>query len=156
MADGQPLSNVTDLFDMTETPTGATDSQYRAVSPIQDIAIPLSDNQQLFNGAYAVMEDDIILPGASQALDIRVLGEFRPVPIINADTPIIKFSETILAHWVCEMVGASRGATPAFMAYHLSSREQAIAELFNSLIMDIQQIPSQQRPFNTSGSFESF
>jgi hypothetical protein len=96
------------------------------------------------------------LPGSTQALDFRIFAEFRPIPIVDATTPILKFSETILAHWTCELVGMSRGATPAFIAYHQKEKDQAIAELFNSLIMDIQEIPSQQRPFNTSGSFAAY
>lgn len=150
------LALLSNIFDMREKPTGTSDENYRQMMPSQDIAIPLSDNQQLFNGIYVIAKDDILLPGASQALDIRVFGEFRPIVIVDADTPILQFSETILAHWVCELVGMSRGSTASFIAYHKSEKEQAIAELFNSLIMDIQVIPTQQRPFNTSGSNESF
>jgi len=150
------LAMMSNIFDMREKPTGTGDENYRAMLPSQDIAIPLSDNQQLFNGVYVIAKDDILLPGASQALDIRVFGEVRPIPIIDETTPILQFSETILAHWVCELVGMTRGATSAFISYHKNEKEQAIAELFNSLIMDIQSIPTQQRPFNTSGSFDSF
>ncbi len=150
------LALMSNVFDMREKPTGTSDSNYRPMMPSQDIAIPLSDNQQLFNGIYVIAENDILLPGASQALDIRVFAEFRPIPIVDQDTPILQFSETILAHWTCELVGMTRGATQAFIGYHKAEKEQAIAELFNSLIMDIQVIPTQQRPFNTSGSFDSF
>lgn len=150
------LKALTNIFDMREKPSGQSDNNYRQMMPSQDIAIPLSQDEQLFNGIYVVIQDDIILPGASQSLDIRVYGEFRPIPITSSDTPILQFSETILAHWVCELIGVTRGATPQWLAYHRGEKEQAIAELFNSLIMNIQEIPTQQRPFNTSGSFDSF
>lgn len=156
LTDGNTLELLTNIFSMREKPTGTDDSNYRPMQVLQDIPIPLTSNTQLFNGIYVQAENDIMLPGASQALDIRIFGEFKPVVIVDGQTPILPSTDVILTHWVCEVVGMSRGATAAFISYHKQEKEQSIAELFNALIMDIQVISVQQRPFNNqSSSFDA-
>lgn len=151
---GGPLEMMAGIYSMREKPTGQTDDAYRPMKPAFDVPITTnptigSGTQLYFNGIYILTKGDIILPGANQALDMRFFASFKPVPIEDKDTPLIPDTMTILGHWVCEMLGPTRGATAEFMAYHQGNREQAIAELFNNLIMQMQEVSTQQRPFAT-------
>lgn len=156
LTEGNVLALLTNIYSLREKPAGTSDSNYREMQVRQDIPVPLSDNQQLFNGIFVQAENDIMLPGASQALDFRVFGEFKPSTITDGETPILPSTDVILVHWVCEVVGMSRGSTREFIAYHRGEKDQAISELFNALIMDIQSISVQQLPFdNQASSFDA-
>lgn len=145
---GASLELLTNIFSFREKPTGTSDDNYVPMSRRQDIPIPFQDFNQNFNGIYVQTKEDILIPGASQALDFRIFGEFKPVTITSENTPILPSTDVILIHWVCEVVGMTRGATKEFIAFHEGEKSQAIDELFNALILDIQSIPVRQRPFN--------
>jgi hypothetical protein len=153
MADGMPLAMLTNIFSMKEKPSGTNDGNYREMRLMQDLPVPVITDERMFNGFYVPIQEDILLPGASQVLDIKIFGEFKPLPIIDGNTPILPNTEQILTHWVCEIVGMTRGATPTFISFHGGERIKATDELFNALIMDIQSIPYQQRPFNNQSNW---
>lgn len=151
MQTGQPLSLLSQIFDIREKPTGTGQSAYRPMQLAMDIPI-MPDTPQDFNGIYVLGEDNILLPGASQALDIRVWGEFKPTPITASDTLLLPDTDVILVHWVCELASVIRGTTPEFTAYHRAEKQAAIDELFNNIIMKLQEIPFQQRSYNRGSS----
>ena len=151
MEPGKPLSLLSGIFSMREKPTGTTDDQYRPMRMSYDMPIgpPLTasvGNLSNFNCIYIPIMGDILLPGASQALDFRIYGEFRPQQIKDKDSLLIPGTSTALQHWTTELVALTRGATD-IASYHKGERVNAVDAVFNSAIMHISEVPVQQRSY---------
>lgn len=152
--DGQPLDGLVGVFSLKEKPTGQTDENYRPMRVVWEVPTAGGGNPS-FNEAYSMVGGVVTMPGASQDMDFKLFGEFKPGKIVDGGSVLLPNTATALAHWTAEMVAITRGATD-IAAYHKVERQIAVEELFNNLIMHIQETPNQQRPFDTTGMAGSY
>lgn len=94
------------LIELREKRAGAADTDYVYMVPRYT---PVSaTSQSSLNLTYTYTGTDIILPGATQDVDLWAWGEFAPAKITGPDTPIVPGIETVLKYATASLVAGSR------------------------------------------------
>lgn len=143
--DGQPLQLLEQVIAMREKPTAYSEALY---SWMQEVLVPTYayGTTQPLNRVYTFTGQDILLPGANQALDINVYGSFKPQAIQNGESPLVLGTETILKYGCAAAVCLSRGAGATAKRYSELKYSTQNA-LFNNWIMQQQNIRVRALPF---------
>src|SRR5579872_7109445 len=92
---GGQLELLTDILTMREKKAGDNDINYLAMEEKEDVPVLA---QYQWNSMYVFTGNDILLPGATQNLDIRIFGSFSVPPITSGDSPIMPKSEIVLKY----------------------------------------------------------
>lgn len=106
-ADGQPLERLTGVISIKERPTSdQQEISWTWLDPARDLP---AYNQGAFNKVYVWNGETILLPGATQANDLRIFGKFRPGAISSENSSIVPGTSAILAYATAGIVAKSRG-----------------------------------------------
>lgn len=133
-AAGRELELLESIDSMRERPTGTDDSSWQPMRPVNDLPIGLQTD---YNGVYLPKGDDIRLPGATQALDMRIFGVFEPAVVRNKDSVLIPNTGLILKFATAALVARPHGNKDLAKDYSDQAREYTNA-FMNTLIMELQ------------------
>lgn len=147
-AAGKALELLETIVSMKEKATGADQATYLRMDPVIDLPVVAQLN---FNGVYVETGDDILLPGASQALDFRIFGTFDPAVIKNGDSPVIPGTSLILKLNTAALISRPHGNTDLATDY-AQQAELERRRWMNHLIMEMQNEPTRQRAFGRGSS----
>lgn len=132
---GGALELLTNPIELREKQAGTADINYVTMIPRGTPTRAVSQNG--YNSVYCWTGVDIILPGANQALDIWVWGSCAPAVIVNAETPLVNTTETILKYATAKQICRSRGNRELMRDFQQDQAVQQSAWLRN--IYKIQQ-----------------
>ena len=142
--DGE-LFGLMNILSMREKPAGTADINYLPMTPVSDLPIVV---QNSYNQIYLHLQGtDILVPGATQALDVRIFGAFEQPMIKDEKTPILSGIQAPLKFGLAAAVCCARGNVQLGATYdkkYLLSRN----DLLNQIIMDQQQIPNRPKGFS--------
>lgn len=146
-ASGKPLYLLKDVIVLEEKVTGQALSEYAELTRVLRIPaiVPGATNQM-----YAWTDGDILLPGATSALDFRVFGTFEPQPLVSGDSLIVPGTASIIQYRTAELVAAIRGNGVLSAKYEGKANDAEYSH-FTNVIMAQQAIPRRQRPYPRGG-----
>ena len=145
----QVLEGLVSIISMRERPAG---QDIDAWTPMTNILgdMPIR-RQESLNTIFKWTGTDIMLIGATQALDIRIYGEFLSYTILSDTTPMIPGSEAVMANRAASILSLSRNRA---LAIDLEGKARDLEdELLNALIREKQNIDIHQVA-NPGGPFE--
>src|SRR6266700_3195643 len=150
--DNEPsLALLKSIVSLREKPTGANDAKYQDLTIADDLPVR---TQVSYNSEYVWTGDTILLPGATQALDIRVWGVFDVVKIVGGDSPIIPNCRDALTKGLAVALSEAHGNDTKIE--RLSKKfADAKFNLLNNIMLEMQIEESRQRPYGElSGTLE--
>lgn len=147
---GHDLELLADIISMKERPVSGSRQEQDWVWMTRARDLP-TITPAAFNSYYAWDGARIHLPGADQAVDIRVFGKFVPRPITDSESPIVPNTSPILAFATAALVAGSRGNMDLANRYEVKSGN-ASASFVTNAIMEMQSVKTRQRSFSGRGN----
>lgn len=124
LPDGK-LGLLSSPIELREKKAGDPDINYINMIPRY---VPIQQStQNSYNLIYTYTGNDIMLPGANQAVDIWVWGAFSPAKIQNADSPLVHDTESILRYATAKLVAKSRSNAEKAADFEKDQRSQQAA-----------------------------
>lgn len=146
-AAGKPLELLSEIISLREKPAGSDDANYQEMGEREVPPSSLAPND--YNMFYTFTGDDILLPGASQALDMRFYGAFDPKPITSPDSAILPGSDVVMIYLTAAITARSHGNKELAKDLH-GKYEELLDALMNNIIMESQMQPSRPRGNSTA------
>lgn len=148
-ATGQDLELCTGVVTMKERPTSGSrqEQDWVRMHPVHDMPTVTPSS---FNSFYQFTGDTIKMPGADQAMDLRIYGKFQPVQIASADSPIVPGTSPILVAGTAAAVAFSRGNSQMGAKYEqkqIASQGSFIA----NMVMEMQAVRTRMGSFSGRG-----
>lgn len=137
------LALLKDIVSVREKPAGSNDAQYTQLAERNEIPVvqPLP-----YNNVYVWVGDNILLPGASQALDIRIWGTFEPQTITGYESPVLPNCKVPLVWGTAAML--AEGHSNDEKLERLNKKyEDTRFDLFNNIMLEMQFELSRQRAY---------
>jgi hypothetical protein len=147
-ASGGQLAGLKLVLSMKEKAAGADESQYTPMIAVSDI--PTDVRGLGINRFFRFDGDDIHLPGASVALDVRIFGEFDPAPVTDGDSPILPNSLHLLKLATASLVAGDHGNRRMEEKY-AAMYERALGNRLNHIVMEMQGTPVRPRAYSGYG-----
>lgn len=145
------LALLKEITSLREKPTGAPDAQYQDMSKLNDLPVRTPVG---YNSNYVFTGDDIQLPGATQALDIRVWGVFDPAKIIDGNTPVIPNCRVALVLGLAAAAAEGHGNDKKAERLNQKYEDQKF-NLLNNIMLEMQFEETRQRAYGElSGTLE--
>jgi hypothetical protein len=146
---GQPgngeLAMLDSIITMREKAAGSADINYMPMTEMTDLPIVV---QESFNQVYVHLQgSDILVPGATQANDVRIFGTFDQPTIQNQDTPIRPGTQASLKFGLAAAYCMARG-NPKLAEGWDKKYQRAKNDLLNAIIMEQQQVPQRPKGFS--------
>jgi hypothetical protein len=150
MLPGGLLGLLSSPIELREKRNGDPDISYITMIP-RGVPIQQS-NQNSYNLIYCYTGNDILLPGANQAVDIWVWGAYSPAPIRDANSPLVHDTESILRYATAKLVAKSRGNSEK--AKEFAEDQRSVQAAWMRAVYKIQQgIRVQNRPWRPKSGY---
>lgn len=137
------LALLEEIVSIREKPAGADDSQYQLMTGSNDLPIRV---QTGFNGSYVWEGDNILLPGALQATDIRIFGMFDVQPIKDGESPTIPKARAILEACLASMICGAHDNEKKEAKWE-GVYQQELAQFQTNIFLEMQLEDCRQRPY---------
>lgn len=138
-ATGQPLVGLDEIVSMKEKVSGTPDYQYQNMEKRND---PPTLQPWDYNQFFSFNGSNITLPGATQALDLRIFGEFTPQPITSKDSPVLPGAQAYLKLATAAFVARAHG-NKELSADYMGQANGQRAAILNAIVMEMQATPLQ-------------
>lgn len=138
---------------MWEKMPGQTDDYYAEVIKVSSIPVLNPQSSVLYHGVFQELSDpaaptqDILVPAASQAMDIKVFGSFTGIYIVDKTTPVPPQSVECLAFLTAALSAGPYGNAGLATGYMATYKESKDA-LINKFIMSQQMVRSRPKAFS--------
>jgi hypothetical protein len=148
-AAGQDLELLTGVITMKERPTSGSrqEQDWVRMHPVHDMPTVTPSS---FNSFYQFTGDTIKMPGADQAMDLRIYGKFQTQTIVNADSPIVPGTAPILVYGTAALVSTSRGNNGMATAYN-TAKMANMGSYVTNMIMEMQSVRTRMGSFSGRG-----
>lgn len=140
---GAPLQTLNDPITLEEKVAGYGDEQYVLATQVARMP-PVIPGQ--LNQLWGWLGQDIVLLGATGAVDIRVFGVFEPQPITSVDSVLVPGTAAIIQFRVASLIAGLRG-NAQLRADYKNDADEAEDQHFIHLIMARQSIPIRHLPY---------
>lgn len=146
---GGQLELLTSVISMRERAMSGSrsDRDWLDMAPYVDLP---TYGPQDYNGAYQFTGGDIRLPGANQALDLRVFGKFQTAPLVREDSALPPGLSPIIEFRTAAIIAGTRG-NAAILSTCNTFSDRAQSAYVANVIMELQKVRTRMSGFSGRG-----